>query len=80
MKIFMRKIKIIFNNKEPFMGFVGSETMQVESDSTFKKLGANFHSLIAPNGLKSIQLAKKFSFPIVGTDVSEILNDLIATQ
>ena len=32
--------------------------------------------MIAPNGLKSIQLAKKFSFPIVGTDVSEILNDI----
>ena len=32
-------------------------------------------TLIAPNGLKSVQLAKKFSFPIVGTDVSEILND-----
>ena len=64
------------NNREPFIGFIGSGNYASRIlIPTFNKLGANFHSLIAPNGLSSTQLAKKFSFPIVGTDSSELLND-----
>ena len=61
---------------EPFISFIGSGNYAKRFlIPLFSKAGAKFHSLISHNYSSSIYLGKKFSFPIVGTDVNEIFDN-----
>ena len=61
---------------EPLFGFIGSGNYAKRVLlPTFSKAGAKFHSLITNNSSNSIYLAKKYNFPIIGSDVNQIFKD-----
>ena len=61
---------------EPLFGFIGSGNYSKRVLlPTFSKAGAKFHSLITNNSSNSIYLAKKYNFPIIGSDVNQIFKD-----
>ena len=61
---------------EPLFGFIGSGNYAKRVLlPIFSKAGAKFHSLITNNSSNSIYLAKKYNFPIIGSDVNQIFKD-----
>ena len=64
-------------NNEPFIGFIGSGNYAKRIlIPSFSKAGAKFHSLISPDASSSIHIGRKFLFPIIGTDINEVFNDI----
>ena len=68
------KKKILKN--DPFIGFIGSGNYSKRVLlPIFSKAGAKFHSLISHNCSNSIYLARKYDFPLIGSDVNKIFKD-----
>ncbi len=73
---FYKKNKIENLKKNPFVGFVGSGNYASRVlIPAFAKSGANFHSLVSSNGVSPSHFGKKFSFPIISTDVKSLIDD-----
>ena len=63
--------------KKPFIGFIGSGNYAKRTlIPSFSKSSGYFHSLVSPNGSDSIYVGRKYAFPILGTDVDIIFNDI----
>ena len=70
------KNKINNLKTNPFVGFIGSGNYASRVlIPAFAKSGANFHSLVSLNGISPAYFGKKFSFPIISTDVESLIDD-----
>ena len=72
----MKKHKKKILKNDPFIGFIGSGNYSKRVLlPIFSKAGAKFHSLISHNCSNSIYLARKYDFPLIGSDVNKIFKD-----